>query len=146
MLDRRFVASRSAIDERADLAIGSLAPGGMGDLGGKEIAACFARRFRDMAAEFAALAVLVDIAADRQVPVFAPERLEQTGGRPEPRIERLVNAMFFENVGRDERQVVNGVSEFRGHASRSNGHEANSGDSRGNLPHAAGRTGFLRTA
>jgi hypothetical protein len=31
--------------------------------------------------------------------------------------------MFLENVGRDERQLVNGLSEFRGHASRSNGHE-----------------------
>ena len=37
--------------------------------------------------------------------------------------------MFFEDVGRDERQLVNGLSEFGGHASCSNGHEANSGDS-----------------
>jgi hypothetical protein len=133
MLDRRFVASRSAIDERADLAIGSLAPGGMGDLGGKEIAACFARRFRDMAAEFAALAVLVDIAADRQVPVFAPERLKQSGGRSKPRIERFVDPMFLEDVGRNERQLVNGRSQFRGHVACSIGYEANSGDSRGNL-------------
>jgi hypothetical protein len=35
--------------------------------------------------------------------------------------------MFLEDVSRDERQVVNGFIEFRGHASRSNGHEANSG-------------------
>jgi hypothetical protein len=75
----------------------------MGDLGREEIAACPTRRFRDAAAEFAALAVLADIAANRQAPVFAPERLEQTGCRPEPRIERLVDVMFFENVGRDER-------------------------------------------
>ena len=60
---------------------------------------------------------LVDIPADRKVPVFAPERLKQTRGRPEPRIERLVDVMFLENVCRDERQLVNGLSEFRGHAS-----------------------------
>jgi hypothetical protein len=100
------------------------------------------RQKNDAAAEFAALAILVDIAADRQVPVFAPERLEQTGGRPEPRIERLVNAMFIEDVGRDERQLENGLSVFRGHASRSNEHEADSGDSRGNLPRAIGRQDF----
>ena len=41
-----------------------------------------------------------------------------------------------------ERQLVNGLSEFRGHASRSNGHEANSGDSRGNLQRAIGRQDF----
>ena len=69
------------VDERADFVIGSLAPGSMSDLGGEEIAPGFACRLRDAAAEFAPLAVLVDIAADRQVPVFAPERLEQTGGR-----------------------------------------------------------------
>jgi hypothetical protein len=72
----------------------------MGDLGGEEITACFTCRLRDAAPEFAALAVLVDVAADRQVSVFAPERLEQPRGRPEPRIERLVNAVFLENVGR----------------------------------------------
>jgi hypothetical protein len=75
----------------------------MGDLGREEVAACPARRFRNAAAEFAAFAVLADIAADRQVPVFAPERLKQTGGGPDPRIERLVNVMFLEDVGRDER-------------------------------------------
>ena len=48
----------------------------MGDLGGEEIAASPARRFRDAAPQFAALAVLVEVAADRQVPVFAPQRLE----------------------------------------------------------------------
>ena len=48
-------------------------------------------------------------------------------------VERLMDAMFLENVGRDERQLVNGLSEFRCHASRSNGHEADSGDGRGNL-------------
>ena len=132
------------VDERADFPVGSLAPGGMGDLGGEEIAACLACRLRDAAAEFAALAVLADIAADRQAPVFAPERLEQTGGGPEPRIERLVDVMFLENVGRDERQLVNGLSEFRGHASRSIGYEANSGDSGRNLPRSIGRAGFLR--
>lgn len=64
------------VDERADLAIGSLASGGMGDLGREEIAAYSACRLRDAAAEFAALAVLADIAADWQVPGFAPKRLE----------------------------------------------------------------------
>ena len=68
-----------------------------------------------------------------------PERLEHAGGGPEPRVERLVDAMFFENVGRNERQVVNGLSEFRGHASRSNGHEANSDDGGRNLPRVIGR-------
>ena len=68
-----------------------------------------------------------------EVPVFAPERLEQAGGGPEPRIERLMDAMFLEDVGRDERQLVNGLSEFRGHASRSNDYEANSGDGGRNL-------------
>src|SRR5438105_15220974 len=106
----------------------------MGDLRREEIAASPARRFRNAAAEFAALAVLADIAADRQVPVLAPERLEQAGGGAEPRIERLMDAMFLEDVGRDERQLVNGLAEFGGHASRSVGHEANSSDSSGNLP------------
>jgi hypothetical protein len=45
------------------------------------------------------------------------QRLEQTRGGPESRIERLVDAMFFENVGRDKRELVNGLSEFWGHAS-----------------------------
>src|ERR1700720_4180138 len=76
-------------------------------------------------------------------PVFAPERLKQTRGGAEPRIGRLVDAMFFENVGRDERQLVNGFTEFRAHASRSNGHEANSGDSRGNLQRAIWRLGLF---
>jgi hypothetical protein len=76
----------------------------MGDLGGEEIAASPARRLRDAAAEFAAVAILADIAPDRQMPFFAPERLEQAGGGPKPRIERLVDVMFFENVCRDERQ------------------------------------------
>ena len=84
----------------------------MGDLGREEIAARPARRFRDTAAEFAALAVLVDVATDRQVAVLAPDRLEQAGGGPKPRIERLVDTMFLEDVGRDERQLVNGLSEF----------------------------------
>jgi hypothetical protein len=53
-----------------------------------------------------------------------------------------VNAMFFEDVWRDKRQLVNGLSEFGGHASRSNGHEADSGDSRGNLQRAIGRQDF----
>jgi len=66
MDESKFVAS-----QRADFAIGSVAPGGMGDLGREEIAACPSRRFRDAATEFAALAVLADIATDRQVPVFA---------------------------------------------------------------------------
>ena len=71
------------VDQRADFAVGSLAPGGMGDCGVEEIAAAPARRLRDAAAEFAAFAILVDIAADWQAPLFAPERLElgarQTG-------------------------------------------------------------------
>jgi hypothetical protein len=44
--------------------------------------------------------------------------------------------MFFENVGLDQLQVVNGLAEFRGHASRPNGHEANSGNGDRNLPRA----------
>ena len=40
------------------------------------------------------------------------------------------------------RQLVNGLTEFRGHASRSNGHEANSGYGGRNLQRAIGRTGF----
>ena len=197
------------VDQRADLAIGSLAPGGMGDLRCEEISACFTCRLSDAATEFAAFAVRADVAADREGPVFAPQRLEQTRGGPEPRVERLVDAMFLEDRGRDvipgdivfartgattgksflvrqavnafkrhlpsaapvnlvtekdgqgrvyvstyptmmnliddtaegkrrfgvglERQLVNRLSEFRGHASRSNGHEANSVESRGNL-------------
>jgi hypothetical protein len=42
----------------------------MGDFGGEEIAACPTRRFGNSASEFAALAVLVDIAADRQAGMF----------------------------------------------------------------------------
>jgi energy-coupling factor transporter ATP-binding protein EcfA2 len=128
------------IDQRANFAIGGLAPGHMADLECEEIAASRARRLGNPAAEFAALAVLPDIAADRQFPVFAPERLEQPGGGPEPRIERFVDTMFFEDGCRDERQLVNGRSEFGGHASHSNGHEANSGDGGRNLQRALGRT------
>src|ERR1019366_10465739 len=65
------------------------------------------------------------------------------GGGPEPRIERLVNVMFLENICRDERQVVDVLSELGGHASRSNGHGANSGDGGRNFPGATGLTGFL---
>jgi hypothetical protein len=43
--------------------------------------------------------------------------------------------MLFENVGRDERQLVHGFTEFGGHASRSHGHEADSVDGSRNLPH-----------
>ena len=96
MDDSRFVAAAPR-RSRADLPIGDLAPGDMGDLGREEITASPACRFRDAAAEFAALAVLADIVADGQVPVFAPERLKQTGGRPEPGIERFVDAMFLED-------------------------------------------------
>jgi hypothetical protein len=94
-------------------------------------------------ADFAKLVELFDqhgvsfvsiTAADREAPLFPPQRLKQTGGGPKPRIERLVDVMFFENVGRDERQVVNGLTEFRGHASRSVGHGANSGSGGRNLP------------
>jgi hypothetical protein len=42
--------------------------------------------------------------------IEAPERLEQTRGGPEPRIERLVNAMFLE-----KRQLVSGFVEYWGH-------------------------------
>ena len=48
------------VDQRADLPIGDLAPGDMGNLGREEIAASPACRFRDAAAELAALAVLAD--------------------------------------------------------------------------------------
>jgi len=48
----------------------------MGDFGREEIAAAPARRFGNPAAEFAAFAILPDVAADREVWVFAPERLE----------------------------------------------------------------------
>jgi hypothetical protein len=75
----------------------------MGDLGREEIAAAPAGRFGNPAAKFAALAVLVHIAADRQVPVFAPERLEQAGGRPEPRIERLVDTIDVSRTDRSYR-------------------------------------------
>jgi hypothetical protein len=54
------------------------------------------------------------------------------------RIERFVDAMFLENVGRDERQLVNGLSELRGHASRSYGHEADLGGGGRNLGYAIG--------
>jgi hypothetical protein len=50
--------------------------------------------------------------------------------------------MFFEDVCRDERQLVNGLSEFRGHALRSDGHEANSGDGGRNLQRAHEWTDF----
>jgi hypothetical protein len=95
--------------ERADLAMGSLAPGGMGDLGREEVTPGSGRRFGNPAAEFATLAVLADIAADRQAPLCAPERLEQAGGGPEPRIERLVDPMFLENVGWDEPTIGEGL-------------------------------------
>jgi hypothetical protein len=113
--DYGFCGQPIRVDERADLAIGSLAPGDMGDLGREEIAAYLARRFRIAASQFAAVAVLADIATDGQVAVFPPERLKQAGGGPEPRIERFVDAMFLENICRDERQVVNGFTEFWGH-------------------------------
>ena len=38
-----------------------------------------------------------------------PPCFKQTGGRSEPRIERFVDAMLFEDVGRDERQLVMGL-------------------------------------
>ena len=61
-----------------------------------------------------------------------PEGLEATSvclrkEFTEPRIERLMDAMFLSGC-RDERQVVNGLAEFRHHASRCNGYEANSND------------------
>jgi hypothetical protein len=53
--------------------------------------------------------------------------------RAKPRIEQFVDAMFLEDVRRDERQLLNWLPEFRGHASRSNKYEANSGDGGRNL-------------
>jgi hypothetical protein len=47
----------------------------MGDLVREEIAASLARRLRDAAAEFAAFAILVDVAADREAPLFPPQGL-----------------------------------------------------------------------
>jgi hypothetical protein len=82
-----------------------------GHLGGEEIAASPACGFRDAAPEFAALAVLADIAADRQILVLAPQRLEQTRGRPEPRIAGPLATGFVEwagvgsGAGRRERTV-----------------------------------------
>jgi hypothetical protein len=46
---------------------------------------------------------------------------------------------FLRAVGRDERQLVNGPSEFGCHFSCSVGYEADSGDGRGNLPRSIGR-------
>jgi hypothetical protein len=69
--------------------------------------------------------------------------VEQAGGGPEPRIEQFVDAMFLEDVDQDERQLVNGLSEFWGHASCSNGHEADSGDGGRYLPRVVDGTGFL---
>jgi hypothetical protein len=54
-----------------------------------------------------------------------------------------MEAMFFEHGCRDERQLVNGLAEFRGHASHSNGYEANSSDGVRNLQQAIEPTGFL---
>jgi hypothetical protein len=56
-----------------------------------------------------------------------------------------VNVMFLENICRDERQLVNGLSELGGHASRSNGYEANSGDGGRYLPRAIEGIGFLQS-
>jgi hypothetical protein len=61
------------------------------------------------------------------------EYLISNARRTEPRIERLMGAMFFEDAGRDERQLLNGLSEFGGHASRSNGYEVNSNGGARNL-------------
>ena len=49
------------------------------------------------------------------------------------------------HLGRDEPQLVNGLSQFRGHAFCSNGQEANSGDGGRNLPRAIEREKFLRS-
>ena len=54
-----------------------------------------------------------------------------------------MEAMFFEHGCRDERQLVNGLAEFRGHASHSYGYEANSSDGVRNLQQAIEPTGFL---
>jgi hypothetical protein len=70
-----FMREPLCVDERADLAIGSLTPGDMGDLGGEEIAACPACRLRDAAAKFAALTILAEMAADREAPLFPPQGL-----------------------------------------------------------------------
>jgi len=63
-----------------------------------------------------------------------PPCFKQTVGRSEPRIERFVDATLLEHVHRDERQLVNGFTEFRDHASRSNERGADSAEGRGNLP------------
>jgi len=57
----------------------------------------------------------------------------------------FVDTMFFEDISRDERHFVNGLFEFGGHASRSNGYEANSVGGGRYLPRAIGGTGFLQS-
>jgi len=54
-----------------------------------------------------------------------------------------MDATLFENVCRDQRQVVNGLSELGGYVSCSVGYEADSGDGGRNLQHAIGRTGIF---
>jgi len=56
-----------------------------------------------------------------------------------------MDAMLFENVCWDQRQVVNGLFEFGGYVSCSVGYEADSGDGGRNLQRAIGRTGFLQS-
>ena len=72
---------------------------------------------------------------------FSPRLLHQHSGGREPRIERLMDAMFFEDVGRDERQLVDRLSEYRGHASRSDRHEVDSEAGGRNLQRATERMG-----
>jgi hypothetical protein len=43
-----------------------------------------------------------------------PPCFKQTDGRSEPRIEQFMEPMFLEDVRRDEWQLVNGFTEFRG--------------------------------
>jgi hypothetical protein len=50
----------------------------------------------------------------RMRPVLAPKRLEQAGGA-EAGIERLLDAVLFEDLRGDERQLLNGFAKFGGY-------------------------------
>jgi hypothetical protein len=108
-------------------------------LAGKATVGDQKRRNQHLAGKSEAEFIALREALDRTLPmpklILHTLQVNVRGGRlPEPeRVERFVDAMFLEDVGRDERQVVKGLSEFRGHASRSNGHEANSGNGDRNL-------------
>ncbi|MGB8899235.1 MAG: hypothetical protein WCC90_08390 [Methylocella sp.] len=49
-----------------------------------------------------------------------PQACRLDSCQSETRFERLVHLVFIADIGWDERQGVNGFTEFRGHASRSN--------------------------